>query len=154
MAGAMEARFAHVNLVAHDWRRLAAFYREAFALEPVPPERRLSGPWLERATGMAGVRIEGVHLLLADAGGAPLTLEIFQYDPPAPAVAREVNRPGLGHVAFRVPEVAAALGRVRSLGGSAVGTVVRTEISGAGTITFVYARDPEGNIIELQSWSE
>jgi hypothetical protein len=33
-----------------------------------------------------------------------------------------------------------------------VGEIVTTNIQDAGSITFVYARDPEGNIIELQKW--
>jgi len=30
--------------------------------------------------------------------------------------------------------------------------VVENEIKGAGVITFVYVKDIDGNIIELQSW--
>ena len=35
----------------------------------------------------------------------------------------------------------------------AVGDLVTAEITNAGTITFVYMTDPEGNIIELQKWA-
>jgi predicted enzyme related to lactoylglutathione lyase len=38
----MSARYAHTNLIAMDWRRLAAFYRDVFDSVPVPPERDLS----------------------------------------------------------------------------------------------------------------
>ena len=44
-------RFGHVNVIATDWRRLAAFYTEVFGCEFVPPERDISGPVLEAATG-------------------------------------------------------------------------------------------------------
>jgi len=30
--------------------------------------------------------------------------------------------------------------------------VVKQEIAGVGVITFTYASDPEGNILEIQSW--
>ena len=33
-----------------------------------------------------------------------------------------------------------------------MGTVVSAEIEGAGSINVVYAREPEGNIIELKKW--
>jgi predicted enzyme related to lactoylglutathione lyase len=72
-------RFAHVNLIAQDWRRLAAFYELVFGCRPVPPERQLAGAWLDAATGLVGARIQGAHLRLPGYGDAGPTLEIFQY---------------------------------------------------------------------------
>jgi len=37
------ARYVHTNLIAWDWKRLAAFYQDVFGCVPVPPERDLSG---------------------------------------------------------------------------------------------------------------
>lgn len=37
-------------------------------------------------------------------------------------------------------------------GGSKFGEIVERAIPGVGKITFTYARDPEGNLIELQNW--
>jgi catechol 2,3-dioxygenase-like lactoylglutathione lyase family enzyme len=155
----VKARFAHVNLVALDWRKLAAFYERVFGCLPVPPERDLRGPWLERATGLAGAHIRGVHLRLPGHGDGGPTLEIFEYEPAsaaaspgAEAPAREVNRPGFGHIAFAVEEVGAAREAVLTAGGGEVGPVTTVAIAGAGNITFAYLRDPEGNILELQRW--
>ena len=64
-----------------------------------------------------------------------------------------VSHPGFGHIAFAVRDVRAALAKVKSLGGSAVGSLVSTTIEGVGHIEVVYARDPEGNVVELQKWS-
>ena len=75
----MSARYAHTNLIAADWKRLAAFYRDVLGCVPVPPERDLSGEWLDRATGLAGKHISGVHLRLPGYGDEGPTLEIFQY---------------------------------------------------------------------------
>ena len=36
---------------------------------------------------------------------------------------------------------------------SLAGEVTRRHVDGVGDLVFVYARDPEGNLIELQSWS-
>jgi hypothetical protein len=41
---------------------------------------------------------------------------------------------------------------VVSHGGGLVGEVASAEVPGVGLLTFVYAADPEGNIIELQAW--
>jgi hypothetical protein len=42
---------------------------------------------------------------------------------------------------------------VIAAGGGAVGKVATTDVAGVGKLRVVYARDPEGNIIELQKWS-
>ena len=39
-------------------------------------------------------------------------------------------------------------------GGSCVGEVVNAVIDNVGRINVVYARDPEGNIIEIQKWEQ
>jgi predicted enzyme related to lactoylglutathione lyase len=62
------------------------------------------------------------------------------------------NQPGYGHIAFAVDDVTATLDAVRRAGGSAVGDLVSTDVPGVGRLEVVYARDPEGNIIELQRW--
>jgi catechol 2,3-dioxygenase-like lactoylglutathione lyase family enzyme len=143
----------HTNLVARDWRKLASFYERVFGCEPVPPERTLSGRWLEAATNVPGAQIRGIHLRLPGYGDSGPTLEVFQYDPQAGAQEPSVNCPGLGHIAFAVDDVEHASQAVLAEGGRRVGDVVSQEIPGAGTIKFAYVRDPEGNIIELQNWS-
>jgi len=39
----MPTRFGHTNLIARDWRQVAAFYRTCFGCVDVPPERHYSG---------------------------------------------------------------------------------------------------------------
>ena len=145
-------RFAHTNIVARDWQALARFYVEVFGCRPVPPERHLHGKWLDAATGLSQARISGIHLRLPGYGEAGPALEVFQYDPACPRAAVAANRPGFGHIAFAVDDVPAALAAVRAAGGDALGDVVTLPVTGKGTVTFVYATDPEGNIVELQHW--
>jgi predicted enzyme related to lactoylglutathione lyase len=150
----LDARFVHTNLVAKDWRTLASFYERVFGCTPVPPERDFSGPLLEAGTGVPNARLAGLHLRLPGYEGAGPTLEIFQYEPGLERAPREVNRPGFAHIAFAVPDVAAARRAVLDAGGRAVGEVVSLPVPGAGACTFTYVTDPEGNVIELQSWGE
>jgi len=150
----VEARYVHTNLIAHDWRRLARFYEQVFGCTPVPPERELEGDWLEAATGLPGVQIQGVHLRLPGQGQAGPTLEIYTYHPQTERLATAVNRPGFGHIAFAVDDVEAACEAVLAAGGSTVGPIVSFPVPGAGTVTFVYATDLEGNVVELQRWSK
>jgi glyoxylase I family protein len=146
-------RYAHTNLVARDWRRLARFYTEVFGCEPVPPERDAQGPWLDRATGLRGARLRGVHLRLPGHGPEGPTLEIFSYDEPASQTEPTANRLGFGHIAFQVEDVAATLDSLLAAGGKRLGEIADTDIPGAGRLRLVYARDPEGNVLELQAWS-
>ena len=148
----VNAKFSHVNLVAHDWQLLAQFYEQVFGCVPVPPERDLSGEWLDDAVNVPDVHIRGMHLRLPGHGDAGPTLEIFQYSPELPHATPAANRPGFGHIAFAVDDVETARAAVLAAGGGDLGKVVKREIPGAGSITFVYLTDPEGNILELQKW--
>jgi catechol 2,3-dioxygenase-like lactoylglutathione lyase family enzyme len=147
-----DTRFVHVNLVARDWRALARFYVKALGCTPKLPERDLAGDWLDKATSLRAARIRGIHLRLPGyASGGP-TLEIFRYAPQKRWRAAAINAPGYAHIAFSVASVAEALKRVKRCGGGTIGRPVSARIVGAGRVSFVYARDPEGNIIELQKW--
>jgi predicted enzyme related to lactoylglutathione lyase len=148
----IKARYVHTNIVANDWLKLAEFYEHVFGCKPVPPERNLSGKWLEDATGLPGAEIHGIHLKLPGFGEEGPTLEIFQYKNEEQRPSTAVNRPGLTHIAFAVDDVEEAQGSVLAAGGSALGKVVSLDIAGAGKVTIVYLTDPEGNIIELQRW--
>jgi len=144
--------FGHVNIIAADWRRLSRFYQAVFGCTPVPPMRDQSGPALEAATGVAGAALQGEHLRLPGFGDQGPTLEIFSYRQPLDRPQPAPNRIGYGHLAFQVPDVPETLARILAEGGSAPGTVVALPVPGKGVVTFVYAADPEGNLIEIQSW--
>ena len=147
------ARYVHTNLIAQDWKRLAQFYEQVFGCTPVPPERKLAGQWLEDGTGVPGAEIRGIHMRLPGYGDKGPTLEIFQYNRQEQRPETAINRPGFAHIAFAVDDVEAAKEAVLAAGGGTVGQVVSLEVPGAGTVTFAYLTDPEGNILELQRWS-
>jgi len=152
--GRIQARYVHTNLVARDWRKLADFYARVFGCEISPPERDYAGPDLEAGTAIPGATLRGAHLRLPgyDANGP--TLEIYQYTPEDVVPAPAANRVGFGHIAFGVPDVRAAVDAVLAAGGSMVGEVVTLTLPGKGDVTWAYVRDPEGNIVELQTWAE
>lgn len=148
----MKIRFKHTNIVASDWRRLAEFYCNALQCVTVPPERHLSGTWLARGTGVKNAKFSGVHLRLPGEAEPCPTLEIYQYEKNESKLPPAANREGLAHLAFEVENVRETLEHLIRHGGFAMGEVVSHIVKGVGTLTFVYASDPEGNIIELQNW--
>ena len=150
----IDARFGHVNIIALDWRALADFYEGVLGCTPVPPERDIRGPDLAAATGIPGAALHGIHLRLPGGGPTGPTLEIFQYDPSLQPSPTSANRPGFGHIAFVVPDVPTARDTVLGAGGGSVGETVTMQTADGRRVTWCYVTDPEGNIVELQSWSE
>jgi predicted enzyme related to lactoylglutathione lyase len=146
------ARYGHTNLIAADWKALARFYEEQFGCVAVPPERDFRGPDLEHGTGIRGAALRGVHLRLPGFGADGPTLEIFNYNILEERAAVAVNRPGFGHIAFVVDDVSSARDAVLRAGGHPVGEVVTLTTATGSRVTWVYVTDPEGNVIELQSW--
>ena len=144
-------RFAHVNLIARDSAKLIEFYKDVFGCRSIGETRDLAGDWLTRMTQIPGAHIVGEHLLLPGYGADHPTLEIFSYDPPAAGTSSTVNVPGFQHIAFEVDDVSETLARILAHGGQALGELVHADYADGRRATFVYARDPEGNILELQS---
>jgi len=146
-------KYSHTNLIAHDWRALAGFYAEVFACVPVPPERDYAGPDLDRGTAVRGARLTGAHLRLPGRGPDGPTLEIYQYSIVERSEPPRVNRPGFGHIAFEVESVGEAREEVLRAGGAPIGDIVTLTTATGAKVTWCYVTDPEGNIIELQSWA-
>jgi predicted enzyme related to lactoylglutathione lyase len=149
----MQTRYAHTNIISNDWKKLADFYINVFACKPVPPIRKLSGEWLAKGTAVKNASLKGMHLRLPGHGDNGPTLEIYTYgemlEKPEPPAA---NRTGFGHLAFEVDDVNELLKKMIQHGGDRLGDIVEKEIEGVGLLTFTYGTDPEGNIIEIQSW--
>ena len=147
------ARYVHTNLMTTDWRTLAQFYIDLFGCEVVPPVRDYHNAELEALTGLPGAHLRGVHLRLPGYPPGGPTLEIYDYNTMVARAPTAVNRPGFGHIAFAVDDVAAARAAVLAAGGSAVGEVVTLTTAAGTRVTCGYVTDPEGNILELQSWA-
>ena len=145
-------KYVHTNIISSDWQTLADFYIHVFQCTPVPPARKQSGKWLDTCLGVENAQLQGIHLRLPGCGKQGPTLEIYSYAAMEEAAAKIPNRKGYGHIAFEVDDVAAILEKVLQYGGSKQGEISEKLVAGVGYITLIYAKDPEGNIIELQNW--
>jgi predicted enzyme related to lactoylglutathione lyase len=150
---AIKARFVHTNLTCRDWKSLVRFYCNVFGCVLQGPDKDYSGEWLDRVTALRDAHLRGIHLLLPGYGERGPTLEIFSYDTTLGGSSPKPDEPGFGHIAFSVDDVDQALASVVEAGGSAVGEIAMNDVEGVGTLRVVYARDPEGNIVELQKWT-
>jgi len=148
----MVIRFAHANLISPDWKRLSRFYIKVFGCIVVGPVRRLSGDEVSRGIGLSNPYIEGVHLKLPGCTCGP-TLEIFEYCQQRVERIKYANSSGITHLAFEVSDLEEVCANVVRCGGSMLGRLSSIPIEGVGVCTFVYVRDPDRNIVEIQSWS-
>ena len=153
-----DVKYVHTNLIAKDWEALAKFYIEVFGCKPIYPKRNLMGQWLDKITLLNKARIQGIHLQLPGYKDGP-TLEIFEYISLTNLTnsneQQRLNMPGFGHIAFHVTNVKAILNKVIKHGGKSFGKIVRKKYSELNSVlTITYAKDPEGNFIELQNWNK
>ncbi len=147
-----EVIYAHTNILAKDWKKLSQFYIDVFNCTPVLPERDLKGNWIDNMTNIRDVEIKGIHLALPGYKNNP-TLEIFSYNHSLEkSTPLQINELGYTHIAFRVNNVKEYVEKVLAHGGSFYGKITETDIDQVGHLTAVYMRDPEGNILEIQSW--
>ena len=147
-------KYVHTNIIAKDWKKLSRFYQNVFGCKPVGFQRDLSGEWLDRLTGLKHVHLTGEHLALPGYDGCLPTLEIFSYDDAIPQNDTPVNGIGIRHIAFEVEDIDLVLQRALKEGGMRLGEKVTKEYPDNKLAIFMYIRDVEGNIIELQSWKD
>lgn len=145
-------RYVHTNIIAQNTSKLIDFYKTVFHCKSINETRDLHGEWLDKLTNLSNAHIVGEHLLLPGYGEDHPTLEIFSYDELSKIIPSEINRPGIAHIAFEVDDVEVTLKEIISAGGTRVGELVTAVYPDDLEAVFVYARDPEGNIIELQNW--
>ena len=142
----MEVRgIHHPGIVVPDLEAAVAFYGELLGMTKVYDESwEIGDDAYDQAVGLQGSAARGVQLR-----GTNTYLELWQFSAPIQTgpSPRDLgaNELGFRHLALEVDDVAAALERLKALGGSAMNEPVWF----ADDDAVVYARDPFGNIIEL-----
>lgn len=140
-------KLLHISLVARDSVAMAEFYRSVFELEILRELRTLSGEKVSCGNGILNSVIKSIWLKLPGAN-APF-LEIHEHETTHDRGQPKVNEPGFSHLSFEVGDIGETLAAIIKAGGSQVG-----QITDLGTVAkpllIVYARDPEGNILELE----
>lgn len=146
-------KYIHTNLTVTDLEMISGFYRKVFGCVPVRAPQDLSGAWLDDITGVKNASIRYVHLRLPGYGPEGPELELIQYVNELDQPKKISTSSGFGHISFAVHDVRETLNAVMAAGGGAINKVVTVDIPNRGTLTEVYATDPEGNIIELQHYA-
>lgn len=143
-------KLSHVSLTARDADKLSAFYKGVFGLVERRPPTRLSGDKVFRGNGLPNNDLYTIWLNFP--GGTGPFLEIIEYAETAPRGRPAVNDPGYGHLAFEVCDLTQTIDLVLRFGGALQGKVTNFG-SEVQPYLIVYARDSEGNILELEQRS-
>ena len=139
-------RFDQVKIFAQDVHSLAGFYQDALECELLQPVRDFEDVGLGMGIGAPGRRIRLGFLGLPGTGEGPI-LELYGF--PDWDGADWPYRPGQGQVAFGVDDVEEAANRIVEEGGSYLGEVATWTAPSGNPATFVFMRDPEGNLVDL-----
>lgn len=140
-------KLAHINLVARDAKALAAFYVNVMKCDVLREPKTLSGEKVSRGNGLPNSEIRTIWLKFP--GLQQPFLEIHEHGVTHPRDLPRVNEPGFGHLAFQMEDISQTLSKIIEAGGTQIG-----QITDFGTpempYLIAYARDPEGNVLELE----
>lgn len=152
----MKTKYRHTRVVTKDWKKLSVFYQKTFGCIPVNSEIDLKGEWFDKVTGLTDAHAVGEQLLLPGHGFGGPYLEIVTYDDIAEKKVNKINsRIGYAHLCFEVDNVEETYELLIAEGGGTNGTIVTKyypELD--NTAHLVYAKDPDGNSVEILSWSD
>jgi glyoxylase I family protein len=135
----------HIAISTGDMERALRFYRDLLGFEVA-----WHGSWpagtaaADRITALEGSAARQVMLRSGNA-----YVELFEYTAPAPRPGdpkRPVNDHGITHLCFDVTDLEAEYERLTAAG---IEFHCPPEDLGGGVRT-TYARDPDGNVVELQ----
>lgn len=138
----------HISITARDAKHLAQFYIGALGLRERRAPKRLVGSAISRGNGLPGSDICSIWLDFP-CGSKPF-LEIMEYSETEPSRTAPINTPGFAHIALEVADPLQAIDRVLQYGGRQQGEVVNLGTSERPCLC-AYVRDPEGNVLELES---
>jgi len=134
----------HVGVVVDDLAAAVAFFVElGMALEGEAP---IEGQWVDRVSGLDGVRVDIAMLRTPDGHGR---LELTKFQTPTAVSAEPANAPGntlgLRSIMFAVDDLDATLAGLRAHGAHLVGEVAQYQDS----YRLCYVRGPAGIIVAL-----
>lgn len=136
----------HTGITVSDIDRSLAFYRDVLGFAATP-KARYDDPMFAGVTGVPGAAIDIAFVRAPDGH----TLELLCYVKPGNKAGSTLRPcdPGAMHVMFRVADIDAAVAALAKGGFATVGPIQTTAEGPAKGLKAIYARDPDGIVIEL-----
>jgi glyoxylase I family protein len=136
----------HIAITVSDTDRSLRFYCGALGLEQVE-QHQLEGAKIETALGVVGADAQSTRLAVKGTPGILIDLMEFRTPVKEPAIAA-TGAVGSTHFALAVENLSSVYERLRESGVEFVSEPVNFELT-EGSVTVVFTRDPDGNVVEL-----
>jgi glyoxylase I family protein len=136
-------KLTHIGVCVSDMERSKRFYCDVLGFRYVR-ELRVEG---EPSDTLLRLRDVKVHAVYIERDG--FELELLYYDSPRslkPAPAHAMNDLGFTHLSIQVPNIEESMAALEAAG---VEVIPATFIKVGGVAVAVFARDPDGLLIEL-----
>jgi len=133
----------HTGIVVNDMEKSLHFWRDIMGLR-VMVDFWEEGEFIDTVQNLKGVKVHMIKLAAPD-GTLIELLQDVRHPTEAPASNEMCDR-GIRHVAFTVADVRAAFKRLRDYGCE---TLSEPVLSPDGKARLFFARDPEGNLLEI-----
>ena len=140
----------HAGISVPDLDKAVAYYKNATGFEEVTRYRIDNDPVADAVTGESGLSAE---VALVRAPNA--YLELTQFDGMSETFSEmPVIGPGMTHICFQSPASNPAFPRFEAAGMRLINTTGKPVDLGGYGIVYTYARDPFGNIFELEHFDD
>lgn len=133
----------HTGIVVHDLETCLLFWRDVMGLEVVSDFWE-DGEYINTLQHLTGVRLHMIKLRAPD--GSLIELLQDQAHPTPPPAHNDLCDRGIRHIAFTVADVEAAWRTLQSQRCAVLSAPI-TSLDGKARLFF--ARDPEGNLMEI-----
>ncbi len=136
----------HIAITVSDTERSLRFYRDVLGLEQVE-QHQLEGEKIELALGIPGARAQSTRL--AAKGTPSILIDLMEFRAPSkePCVP-PTGAVGSTHFCLAVEGLSGVFERLQADGVEFMSAPVTFELT-EGSVTVVFTRDPDGNVVEL-----
>lgn len=146
--------FRHIAVVVRDLENMIRFYTQILGFE-VKRHFNIKSEDFRKGVAVAEAEAKGAHLIVPNSS---VEIELFQFETPIPNLSNipfQANRLGYRHMALVVNNLEETYLELKENGIDFLSEPITVkepkEVAG---FQFVYFRDPEGNIIELNQLPE
>ena len=146
-------RFRHVAIIVEDLDRMVEFYTRVLGLE-LKRQFEIESEEFREGIGIEDAKARGAHLMVPDSN---IEIELFQFihSQGVKEKASIANMIGYRHIAFIVDDLDKSFEILKGNGVEFFSDPITVnEPESVRGFRFVYFRDPEGNIIELNKLPE
>ena len=146
-------KFRHIAIVVNDFDKMVDFYSKTLGFTVIR-EFDIASEDFRKGVGISDAKARGAHLSIPGNG---VEIEMFEYNQKADRIKElsVANYPGFRHIAFFVENLEDTYKCLKETGIEFFSEPITVkEPQSVAGFRFIYFKDPEGNIIELNQLPE